>query len=205
MSLEILLATFLLAIMRSMTHKQYSRGFTIVELLIVIVIIGILATLVGITYNGVVDSANYARTRDSIVKVEKAFRLKAIADGMYQQDTYYKTCTGDTDMTSNNVWISDILESCHDANPLANFLQSADYYDAGVPLVYDNDRDTYTMPCDANATKGVNVYFAGLLGVSRMTQLDTDIDSGNGLLCGRVRTNGTQEYFMLAAHSTEGL
>lgn len=193
-----------------MKHK-YS-GFTIVELLIVIVIIGILVSLVITTYNGVQAKAEYTRTRDSMAKVEKAFRLKAIADGGYQSDQYYITCMGFTvpdymasNSGSNNVWIGDIIADCHDKYPLDSYLQASDYEDVGVPLVYDNDSDTYTLPCDNDRSRGVNLYFGGVLGDDKMTQLDQDTDQGNGLSCGKIRKNGSQEYFMISTYSYDGV
>ncbi len=49
-----------------------SRGFTIVELLIVIVIIGILASLVIAAYNGIQDRANNQQTETAVAAYRKA-------------------------------------------------------------------------------------------------------------------------------------
>ena len=56
-------------------------GFTIVELLIVIVVIGILAAITVVTYNGIQDRA-YAAQRDSdIATIEKAIVTARINTG----------------------------------------------------------------------------------------------------------------------------
>jgi len=68
--------------------KQRQSGFTIVELLIVIVIIGILATLVIVTFSGVQQKA-----RDS----ERKTDINAIASQLgaaYANKGYYPTLAG---------------------------------------------------------------------------------------------------------------
>ncbi len=73
--------------------KQRQSGFTIVELLIVIVIIGILATLVIVTFSGVQQKA-----RDS----ERKTDINAIAgqlEAVYANKGYYPTYAEITDGT----------------------------------------------------------------------------------------------------------
>jgi prepilin-type N-terminal cleavage/methylation domain-containing protein len=52
-----------------------SRGFTIVELLIVIVIIAILAAISIVAYNGIQERANDSKMRAGVNQFEKALRL----------------------------------------------------------------------------------------------------------------------------------
>lgn len=55
--------------------KQTKYGFTIVELLILIVVIGILAAISVVAYNGIQDRANDTLRRDGANKILKAYKL----------------------------------------------------------------------------------------------------------------------------------
>ena len=60
-----------------------SRGFTIVELLIVIVIIGVLAALVIVAYNGIQQRANNTQTIDAVSKYVRVVMMYAQDKGDY--------------------------------------------------------------------------------------------------------------------------
>ena len=85
--------------MRKVGISYLSRGFTIVELLIVIVIIGILAALVVTAYNGIQNRANDSSLKTDIAHFRK--RLDIIknesSDGLYPADlstTYFNATMG---------------------------------------------------------------------------------------------------------------
>jgi len=56
-------------------HKQ--KGFTIVELLIVIVVIGVLAAIIVVAYNGIQDRSINAASKSAANQVEKLIRSYA--------------------------------------------------------------------------------------------------------------------------------
>lgn len=64
-------------------HKQKQTGFTIVELLIVIVIIGILAAITVVAYNGIQERANYSAYKSDINSINKAILLYQADNGAY--------------------------------------------------------------------------------------------------------------------------
>lgn len=169
--------------LRRLNAEKNSRGFTIVELLIVIVVIAVLAAITIVAYNGIQERARASGIAEGFNVIGKAFRLKATADGR-------TTWWGDASSYltgASNPHIEDIIA----ATNLKDYLQQ-------VPTVsglttatsfwwYDNDNDTYdsSPACtSANATTGVNIAFTNV-SQSIALLVDKAMDDGN-LTCGRV-------------------
>lgn len=79
-----------------MLKKQYSTkqtGFTIVELLIVIVVIGILAAITIVAYNGIQTRAENTKTTQAVAQYVKAILSYSAINGMYPVETGYP-CLG---------------------------------------------------------------------------------------------------------------
>ena len=99
-------------------HKQY--GFTIVELLIVIVVIGILASITIVAYNGIQAKSKVAKKESEIGAVQKKMEMYRIAN-----DTF--PATGSTILTSaeidagisKNTVISDEVWNCNSPTTLS--------------------------------------------------------------------------------------
>ena len=72
-----------------MSSKWVSKksGFTIVELLIVIVVIGILAAIVLVAYNGTQERARYAVMQSDLESLNKGILLYHAANGSYPVTT----------------------------------------------------------------------------------------------------------------------
>ncbi len=64
-------------------QKQATIGFTVVELLVVIVVVGILATLTIVTYNGVQKSAAYSAMKSDLSGGARIMEVSRRAQGSY--------------------------------------------------------------------------------------------------------------------------
>jgi prepilin-type N-terminal cleavage/methylation domain-containing protein len=88
-------------IMEMLTKNQ--RGFTIVELLIVIVVIGILAAITIVTYNGIQQRSRNAQVIAGVEMYHKAIRSYHAVNASYPAGT---GCLG-ANYPSNQCWQGD--------------------------------------------------------------------------------------------------
>ncbi|HUB93218.1 MAG TPA: type II secretion system protein [Verrucomicrobiae bacterium] len=81
--------------------KQKSKGFTIVELLIVIVVIAILATLVIVTFTGIQQKARDSKRQTDIDALDSHL------EAFYANNGYYPTITDlVTSGAANTTWLN---------------------------------------------------------------------------------------------------
>ncbi len=91
-----------------MNLNSAPRGFTIVELLIVIVVIGILATIVIVAYNGVQNRAFDTSVKNDLETMIKKIEMQtALSSGVYQAlatTTDIKVNKSAYDIAENNLY-----------------------------------------------------------------------------------------------------
>lgn len=90
-------------------------GFTIVELLIVIVVIGILAAITIVAYNGVQDRANNLRTEDAVGKFRRALIMYATEKGTYPLGGTTSACLGESTNYPSGCWNGAVSTTFNDA------------------------------------------------------------------------------------------
>lgn len=71
------------------------RGFTIVELLIVVVVIAVLAAITIVAYNGIQKRAGTATYAAAVDGLEKQIRLAITSGALSSDTTFYQTCLGE--------------------------------------------------------------------------------------------------------------
>jgi type IV pilus assembly protein PilA len=111
-----------LAQARKKIQKSENKGFTIVELLIVIVVIGILALLVITTYSGIQAKARNAKRQTDIQS------LQTQVEAFYTQNSYYPSRT---DLNSSTWRASNNMKSL-DTNSLVDPQESTSCLTAGT-------------------------------------------------------------------------
>lgn len=120
------------------------RGFTIVELLIVIVVIAILASITIIAYNGTQQRARDAQRASDIAMLTKALELFYIDNGRYPQ------ISGSGSTTINNGWSTTADSSWSNANTQTGVFYSS-LTAALVPKYLS------VLPRDPVNTQGVSI------------------------------------------------
>ena len=68
-------------------HSKQHKGFTLVELLIVIVIIGILAAISFVAYNGIAGKANDSAVQQDLTNIAKKLEMYYAEQGEYPSTT----------------------------------------------------------------------------------------------------------------------
>jgi len=160
------------------------RGFTIVELLIVIVVIAILAAITIVAYNGIQQRAQVSALYSGIKQVDKSLRLYLTEQG---DSTWPKDTEIDPSVPSGNAPIASIIKD----TGLKQYLQQVP--SSGTNWFYDNDGDTLTA---GNISGGVNLCIDSITPAVAQA-LDNEEDDGV-LTTGNIRYNGTRLYYSLS-------
>jgi prepilin-type N-terminal cleavage/methylation domain-containing protein len=161
-------------------------GFTIVELLIVIVVIGILAALVLTSFSQVKKRAQVVAIADGLEKVNKSMKSWAISEG-YSTWPIQPIASGGTPLVQLIV----------DQPGLHDYLQDVPQVD-GLGLqdwFYDNDGDV--KPECGSSYNGVNIVIRFLPDASVGQEVDSILDDGN-VNCGKVRYADQRIFYSLS-------
>lgn len=140
----------------SFSNKR-TKGFTIVELLIVIVVIGILAAIVIVAYNGVQQRSRDSRRQNDIQSITQALELYYIDNGRYPAGSGSSAAVG-----LNNQWSTTADGSW------ANLVTILKPYMGNVPS--DPTSTAGAFPLNYNPPTGYNYsYYSGTGGACGIT------------------------------------
>ncbi|MEO5949666.1 MAG: prepilin-type N-terminal cleavage/methylation domain-containing protein [Candidatus Saccharimonas sp.] len=172
---------------------MYRRGFTIVELLIVIVIIAILATITVVAYNGITQRSQASAVASDLRATIKGFML-------YKEATGMSTWTVESDSSWNglvtgNPTIASIITY---NSVFREFLTKAPANTgtgSSTAWLYDNEGDTY-VNCQVNSN-GVNLILQNVTNTTVAQLIDAAVDDGD-TTCGAMHMSGTSLIYNLS-------
>ncbi len=126
-------------------HREYRRGFTIVELLIVIVIIGILATIAIVSFNGIQAKARDSQRLQDAKTIVQALEIYKTQNGIYPDEVQTVGAWG---------W-----ELSTTGSSPTNFLSALVSSANGVSRVPLDPRNTISGGMDPNNNEANYMYF----------------------------------------------
>jgi len=167
--------------------KKNTSGFTIVELLIVIVVIGILAAITIVAFNGIQNRAENTKTTQALTSVAKALQLYRVDNGDYPTsvDGCIGTSTTYTASYSGRCWASSTsgwVVNGNLATALANYIKA-------LPEPSNKNNNDATDQYRGALYQYVNAtdirLYGSFLGISSCPSI-----SGVSYLANYTRTNG---------------
>lgn len=162
---------------------QTQQGFTIVELLIVVVVIAILAAITIVSYRGITTAAQVSAVTSGLKQVDKSMRLWMTDSGATQWPTDPVAGGGVplSTMINDNPGLQQYLQTV----PSVQGVQTSEWF-------YDNEGDVRTN-C-TNPLSGVNIVVRYVNNQDLAQKVDNSLDDGV-LTCGKVRyVNGVLLY-----------
>lgn len=142
--------------------KRSASGFTIVELLIVIVVIAILATISVVAYNGIQDRARKSHLTSDINAIKKAMEMYKADQGGYPLCPIVAPPTQRPECSFNNGPSNNIREQLSQyANNLSeyNFNYVRDMNDeTRWGMRYRSSGAPYNIALDNNCKFGMNMH-----------------------------------------------
>lgn len=145
-------------------------GFTIVELLIVIVVIGILAAITIVAYGGITERARFSSMRSDLTSINKAVQLYYVQNGAYPITPATATgCSGNWcgfDQSNNDSFVPGIVPSIAATLPQ-------------LPVANSNN-DTYLYRSPAGTDYKLIRYMGGGLSASEQAAFADMRTSGCG-------------------------
>ena len=190
--------------MQSRYSDSTHRGFTIMELLVVLAIIGIFASIVLVVMNDGREQARAATIMQQLGELEVALLTYTAGENLNIWPTMNNS---NADHQTNEIgWMIENPGNNSSAYPaITDYMSNAPPPVNGSPYTYVNRNTSYA--CVGSAPNDTTV--ANIAGVSiRLREFDADlfnridilVDEGDGPFCGKARLMGSDNslYFLVA-------
>lgn len=166
-------------------HKK-NPGFTIVELLIVIVVIAILAAISLVTYNGIQTRAKVSAVVTGLRDLEQGMKLWAIEKEFdaWPEDPILGGGTPFSELIVTYPALAGYIQN----TPAVSGVESEEWF-------YDNDGDSRTSCGDA--FNGVNIVIRFVTDTAVAQGVDDVLDDGD-IGCGKVRYASQRIFYSLS-------
>jgi len=139
-------------------NKQ-QNGFTIVELLIVIVVIGILAAITIVAYNGIQQKAKIASATSDLVALNRAIQAARVNENKTLLGITGTGCTSCSDTSGAKfAQAIDRISAASGAN--LSKLKNGDPW--GNPYSMDENEGEGATPCASRDTIGLSIVQSGV-------------------------------------------
>ena len=179
------------------------RGFTIVELLVVVAIIGVLATVILANLNQGRERAAAANELRQLQEIEKALRIYFIDNGYAQWPSgndrnlngrpFPAINTMRTGYPGLDTYIPELPES---------------YLNSDFDYQYNNSGNPLQTPC-GDRRRGVSIRIdqAHSANPEAVLEIDQELDGGDGMDCGRFRwsEDASQSIYYIIANDSDDL
>jgi prepilin-type N-terminal cleavage/methylation domain-containing protein len=124
-------------------RRAAARGFTLIEILIVVVILGILAAIIIPQFTNAADDASISSARTQLQTMRSQVELYRAQDA--GDDGEYPGAVGDDDSWSTDLATADYLRSATVTWP-AGFAHAYDHAAGDLTLTYSGDMDPAPDP-----------------------------------------------------------
>jgi prepilin-type N-terminal cleavage/methylation domain-containing protein len=181
--------------------KKATSGFTIVELLVVIAVIAILATITVVAYGDFQARSKAAAIETNLKNIEKNLRV-------YASDQQWGSWPNDNNGIDAGKLNPSIQTLINDLPAFKKYLPTAPTTSdlSASAWVYDNDADTKpdcSTTVNPDSYKGTNIVVTGVA-QNVASYLDSAMDDGN-LNCGRIRYDSAASKVFYSLSYTDDL
>ena len=170
------------------SNRKIQGGFTLLELLVVIGIIGILAALVLASVNQARQKGQIAKTLEDFQQIERA--LLFFADNEQVTVWWLESDFG--------LGADPSIQALVANTDLSTFLTQAPIPPVGIGSAYYFDSDGDIFTCSGSVGAGVNIILSGT-SQEYFDTIDQIYDKGDGENCGKVGYSGGNTYYKVAA------